>query len=440
MDSYSFLFALKRSGVYLNGRREVEERLFGVRWWQRMFIEMVLADHSHLLLRPTEYGADKWEKTLDGLIGILKDHHFEDADIARVTGAVQADIDIALVEVEILKINGASDPNLPSHLFPGCGNDTVEFRIWTTDDRFDISMSAVAEAINEIEVDAVFRHFDPDTGVGSYFVVDAASTFSTGTRFMMALNLDLENGLMPMEEFLAFLPQGKASREPASPTTGVVPESDFERQEPFTHPSAASKETGHATTTDAHVDEARISVDKRPRVSVETRSGERILFIREHDAMTVLRWMPDYRGTRRLSVHKAAGVGETGFQIWSDRFNAGLSRDGELIANCRSEGEALGLLAEIETAAHAEATSITSIEGAKSPHWVLVAVAVCVIVCAAIVAIPILLGAGNAAAKYLFAAPHSAQVPPPMPSSLRQGVLLPVAPPLPAVPRRGVNG
>ncbi|HEP6431536.1 TPA: hypothetical protein VDB83_005868 [Burkholderia cenocepacia] len=435
MNSNSFLYALTTSGVYLNGRSRIRERLSDVHGWQKVFVELVLADHARVLLLPEVYGAEKWSEARSQFVNVLREYAFDEADVDRVAAAIHADSHIALVEFEILRLNGASAPDLPSHLFPGCGNDYLIFRIEASDTQLHISENAVAEAIVEIEIDAGLNEFDPDTRTGSYYVVDGSSTFSVGARFLMALNVGEEVTAQhgySLEDYRRF-----DARDTAMVT-------------------AAGRGATHAAAVGSPVSERGSAVDQPPRVRVETLAGERTILIRERGAFALLRW-PDYRAVRRLSVHKSTGHGETGFQIWSGRSANELSGTGDLVASCHSEGEALDLLAAIETAILAEAegcemqdrspevsaqsTAVAAPDSTTSPHWAVAALLGGAAVCVAIVAMPILFGAGDALAKRLFPDPRSTQAIHPNPPALPGPEFL--APPLqavPTVPRGRVNG
>ncbi|MEX3555320.1 MAG: hypothetical protein VB131_01395 [Burkholderia gladioli] len=434
MNSTSFLYALTTSGVYLNGRSRVRERLLDVRGWQNVFVELVMADHARLLLRPEMYGAEKWEEARSKFVNVLREYEFDDADIDRVAAAIHADSDIALVDFEIVRINGASDPNLPSHLFPGCGNDYLLFQIDASDTQLHISANAVAEAIVEIEVDAGLNEFDPDTRTGSYYVVDGSSTFAVGARFPIALNVG-DQLVSQMDEVLRDYRQ-------------------FDARDVATS-AAAGGDTSHEIAITLPADEYRDVVEQSPRVRVEILSGVRTILIRERGALALLRW-PDYRSVRRLSVHKAADHREGGFQIWSDRSAAELSGSGDFVASCRSEGDALDLLAAIEAAilgesdggetphsgpeASTQAKPEAVTDSSTSPHWAVMALLGCAIVCGAIVAMPILFGAGDAVAKRLFPDPRSAEALHPFPPRLQDESLVPPLQPLPTVPSGRVNG
>ncbi|WP_241025648.1 hypothetical protein [Burkholderia sp. Tr-20390] len=407
--------------------------------WQREFVEIVVADHARHLFRPATYGAERWTEAQNRLVDVLREYAFDDADIHRVIGAIHADSEIALVEIEIVKIKGASDPNLPSHLFPGCGNDYVLFHLAASDSELVISRNTVADVIVDLEMDAGLNEFDPDTRTGSYYIVDGATEFAAGTRFLLGLNVS---------DPVVAEPDDVLRDYPLSPKLDerclAMPE------------AAVARCTSHEVAETRVVREPQIAVDQPPRVRVETLSGEWTVFIRESNAFSLLRW-PDYRSVRRLSVHEARDHGEVGFQIWSGRGATERSGAGDLVASCRSQVEALNLLAEIETAilaksdrnkpphesadASAQSTVAATPDGTRSPHWTIVALLGCAAVCGAIVAMPILFGAGDAIAKRLFPDPRSTQAvrsfPPPL-----QGpdFLAPPLQPLPTVPRGRVNG
>ncbi|ABO60373.1 hypothetical protein LA345_36480 (plasmid) [Burkholderia vietnamiensis] len=435
MSSRSFLYALQKTGVYLNGRSWIEEQLLDVQGWQRLFVEMVVADHARLLLRPATYGVEKWSDALNKIVAVLREYAFDDADIDRVIGAIHADSEIALVEIEIVRIKGASDPNLPSHLFPGCGSDYVLFQLEVSDSELVISPNAVADAIVDLEMDAGLNEFDPDTRTGSYYIVDGASEFAAGTRFLLGLNLS----------------------DPVTLLTDYVLRDypRFDERDLAMPEVAVTQGTSHEIAETPVVGERHATVDQSPRVSVEKLSGERTILIRESNAFALLRW-PDYRLVRRLSVRKALDHGEAGFNIWLDRSTTELPGAGDLVASCRSHSEALGLLAAIEAAILAESDPSETLHGsaeanaqgtvaapdrAASPHWAVVVLLGCAAVCGAIVAMPILFGAGDAVAKRLFPDPRPAQALHSFPPALQgPGFLAPPLQPLPTVPRGRVNG
>jgi len=86
-----------------------------------------------------------------------------------------------LVTLEIVH-NEAPDEqasNLPSHLFPGCSNGLVLFRV--TEGTPD--QEQIAAVVNGIEEDAYFSSYMPASRTGSYAIVDGASSLKVGASF-----------------------------------------------------------------------------------------------------------------------------------------------------------------------------------------------------------------------------------------------------------------
>lgn len=76
---------------------------------------------------------------------------------------------MAEIVIEITGKEPAPDPNLPSHLFPGCGSDHGTFRVLGDAPGY---RCIIADAIESVTVDPVqVNRYGPD-GTGSFVVVD----------------------------------------------------------------------------------------------------------------------------------------------------------------------------------------------------------------------------------------------------------------------------
>jgi hypothetical protein len=73
-------------------------------------------------------------------------------------------------EITILHVDGAPAPDLPSHLFPGCGSDGAEFKVTAGP---ILSYGDMNHLLYEAIVDACLVEYDESTGEGYFKVVDA---------------------------------------------------------------------------------------------------------------------------------------------------------------------------------------------------------------------------------------------------------------------------
>lgn len=72
-------------------------------------------------------------------------------------------------EITILRVDGAPAPDLPSHLFPGCGSDGAKFKVTAGP---ILSYSDMGHLLYEAIVDACLMEYDEATGHGYFKVVD----------------------------------------------------------------------------------------------------------------------------------------------------------------------------------------------------------------------------------------------------------------------------
>lgn len=72
-------------------------------------------------------------------------------------------------EITILHVDGAPAPDLPSHLFPGCGSDGAEFKITAGP---VLSYGEMNHLLYEAIVDACLMEYNESTGQGYFKVVD----------------------------------------------------------------------------------------------------------------------------------------------------------------------------------------------------------------------------------------------------------------------------
>lgn len=75
--------------------------------------------------------------------------------------------------VTIGNVDAAPDPDMPSHLFPGCGSDGAEF---TVTHGQKPSRGDVSDMLYEAIVDAVLVEYDEATGKGYFRVIDGEAT------------------------------------------------------------------------------------------------------------------------------------------------------------------------------------------------------------------------------------------------------------------------
>lgn len=72
-------------------------------------------------------------------------------------------------EITILHVDGAPAPDMPSHLFPGCGSDGAEFKVTAGP---ILSYGDMSHLLYEAIVDACLTEYDESTGQGYFKVVD----------------------------------------------------------------------------------------------------------------------------------------------------------------------------------------------------------------------------------------------------------------------------
>ncbi|ADP20031.1 MULTISPECIES: hypothetical protein [Achromobacter] len=72
-------------------------------------------------------------------------------------------------QVTIASVDKASEPNLPSHFFPGCGSDGAEFRV--TEGEIP-SKEAMDQLLQEWHGDCYLVHYDHHSGKGYFTMLD----------------------------------------------------------------------------------------------------------------------------------------------------------------------------------------------------------------------------------------------------------------------------
>lgn len=76
------------------------------------------------------------------------------------------------MHIEIIGKTDAPNPELPSHFFPGCGSDRGRFRlVGGIASKRDIELAIEQHTVDPVQVNS----FDPDSGEGSFVVVDGAA-------------------------------------------------------------------------------------------------------------------------------------------------------------------------------------------------------------------------------------------------------------------------
>jgi hypothetical protein len=81
----------------------------------------------------------------------------------------EPEVDQPLIRIEILRRDEASEPNMPSSFFPGCGSDGASFQV-VGDDK--PAYDDLCTALYSWADDACLIDYDHKTGVGYFRIVD----------------------------------------------------------------------------------------------------------------------------------------------------------------------------------------------------------------------------------------------------------------------------
>lgn len=73
------------------------------------------------------------------------------------------------LKIKIVSIDEAEDKNLPSHLFPGCGNDYADFEVIAD---WDVSKEELKLRLEKTFFDIFLRGYNPKTKKGSLMGLD----------------------------------------------------------------------------------------------------------------------------------------------------------------------------------------------------------------------------------------------------------------------------
>jgi len=76
------------------------------------------------------------------------------------------------VVIEVKTIQEASNPELPSHFFHGCGNDYASFELVSED---DVSLDELSCMVTNTFVDVYIDFYDEENKQGSLICVDTSA-------------------------------------------------------------------------------------------------------------------------------------------------------------------------------------------------------------------------------------------------------------------------
>ncbi|CAE6821708.1 hypothetical protein R70006_06232 [Paraburkholderia domus] len=340
MNYVSFLAALKTSGVcFMRTRYPAESTLAVAVDWRKAFVEAVSDPRPRICLYCP---ADDllWAETSGRLKEILLEYLFDSDSIERILANVVRNPNVAQVVVRRIADHapadtGEFDADL-SRL-----SEVVSFSV--SGDFFTVPRDSIAEAIDGIEPDASFVHFDPMSGQGSYVVRDGTTRIKVGDELTVAVYTDVPSG---DDETSAALPWPDIPSE----AYGLPPEqiAPIVKELPASFPDLLGADTALNPSVGAVGAEPDVLPAAESVARVQLGTDKDVILISGKSAIATFDWKPNFSlGVRRLSIEPEKSEGGKGYRIMA---GTEYNRSGELLVSCNDEAEARDLLQQLDGA------------------------------------------------------------------------------------------